>query len=270
MTRPDLSVQLYTVRESLAADLPGTFERLAAAGLGNVEVFSVDENAAETRAAADDAGLRIRSGHEYFLSEHVTTPTRSFAVRPVEETLDHAAELGLEFLVDPFVEAARWQSRDEIEKTAERLNGAVDAAAARGIRLGYHNHSHEFHHQVDGISAYELFASLLDERVALELDVFWAATGGQDVPALLERLGARVRLLHAKDGVIGEDPFLAEDRSKVVLDQRIAGEGSVPLAEILRAASAAELVVIEFDRYDGDIFDAIEKSGVWLRGAGVL
>lgn len=269
MTYPELSVQLYTVRESLAVDLPGTLDRLAAAGLGNLEVFSVDENAPAMRTAADAAGLRIRSGHEYFLSEQVTTSTRSLDVRPVEETLDHAAELGLELLIDPFVEAARWRNRDEIEKTAERLNSAVDAAAARGIRLGYHNHSHEFHTEIDGISAYELFASLLDERVALELDAFWAATGGQDVPALLRRLGDRVRLLHAKDGVIGEDPFLAEDRSKVVLDQRIAGDGALPLTEILEAAPATELVVIEFDRYDGDIFDAIHKSGVWLREAGV-
>lgn len=269
MTCPELSVQLYTVREALAADQPGTFTRLAAAGLNNIEVFTVDGNAAATRAAADAAGLSIRSGHEYFLSDHVSSPTRSFEVRPVEQTLDYAAEMGLSFLIDAYVPVERWTTLDEIKKTADRLNDAVDAAAQRGITLGYHNHSHEFHHEIDGVSAYEVFASLIDERVTLELDVFWAATGGQDVPSLLARLGSRVRLLHAKDGIIGEDPYRAEDRSSVVLDQRIAGQGRLPLTQILTCATSAELVVIEFDRYNGDIFDAIAQSGAWLREAGV-
>ncbi|MBV0895957.1 sugar phosphate isomerase/epimerase [Microbacterium sp. NC79] len=269
MTSPELSVQLYTVREALAADLPGTLAKLAAAGLNNVEVFSVDENAAAMRDAAQAAGLTIRSGHEYFLSDHVSSPTRSFEVRPVEQTLDYAAEMGLDYLIDAYVPVTRWASRDEIEKTAERLNNAVEIAASRGIRLGYHNHSHEFHNEIDGTSAYEIFAGLVDERVGLEVDVFWAATGGQDVPALLQRLGSKVRALHAKDGIIGEDPYRAEDRSKVDLDQRIAGQGELPLTEILASAAAAELVVIEFDRYNGDIFDAIEKSAAWLREAGV-
>ena len=78
-----------------------------------------------------------------------------------------------------------------------------------------------------------------------------------------------MRLLHAKDGIIGDDPYRAEDRSTVVLDQRIAGQGELPLPEILKAAAAAELVVIEFDRYDGDIFEAVERSAAWLREAGV-
>jgi sugar phosphate isomerase/epimerase len=269
MTSPELSVQLYTVREALAADLPGTLDRLAAADLSNVEVFAVDDSADRMRAAADAAGLRIRSGHGYFLSEQVTSPSGTRTVAPMEQTLDAAAVLGLEVLIDPYVDAARWRSRDEIERTAERLNGYVDAAAQRGIRLGYHNHSHEFHTPIDGVSAYELFASLLDERVALEVDVFWAATGGQDVPALLGRLGDRARLLHAKDGFVGEDPFLAEDRSTVSLDQRVAGEGALPLGEILAAAPSAELVVIEFDRFEGEIFEAIGKSAAYLREVGV-
>lgn len=269
MSGPDLSIQLYTVREALSADLPRTLDRLAATGLKNIEVFAVDNTAAATRAAADAAGLSIRSGHEYFLSEHVTAATRSFDVAPLEETLDAAAELGMEFLIDPFVPAERWRTGDEVAKTADKLNRAAELADERGIRVGYHNHSHEFHTAIDGSSAYELFATMLDERVVLEVDVFWAATGGQEVPALLKRLGDRVQLLHTKDGIIGEDPFLAADRSAVVLDQRVAGEGELPLVEILDAAPATRLAVIEFDRFAGDVFDGIQRSATWLHEMGV-
>ena len=37
--RPPISVQLYTVRDALAADTPGTLRRIAGLGLRNVEPF---------------------------------------------------------------------------------------------------------------------------------------------------------------------------------------------------------------------------------------
>ena len=45
-----------------------------------------------------------------------------------------------------------------------------------GLKVGYHNHAQEFVADIDGINGYEYFASLLDDEVALELDLFWAAT----------------------------------------------------------------------------------------------
>ena len=43
----------------------------------------------------------------------------------------------------------------------------------------------KFHARFGDLSAYEYFVSRLDPRVVLELDVYWAAAGGQDVPALI-------------------------------------------------------------------------------------
>lgn len=269
MTSPELSLQLYTVRDALSADLPGTLDRIAALGVRNVEAFGFVGNAAALRAAYDAAGLTAPSGHANFLSDELRFGDDVVTVPPFTSILDDAATLGVEVLIDPMVLAPRWSSADEVAKTAERLNGLVDEAASRGIRLGYHNHSQEFHHDIDGVPALEHFAGLLDDRVVLEVDAFWAATGGQDVPALLRRLGDRVRLLHMKDGVIGADPFRADDPSAVTLDQRVAGEGDLDTGAILAAAPAAEYAVIEFDAYDGDLFDAIARSADALRAEGV-
>jgi sugar phosphate isomerase/epimerase len=104
----------------------------------------------------------------------------------------------------------------------------------------------------------------------LELDVFWAATAHQDVPALLGRLGPRVRALHVKDGVVGADPFLAlSDFDPTHLDQRPAGQGDLAILDILSAARSAELAVIEFDHVAGDVFEAIGASVEFLHRAGV-
>ena len=90
--------------------------------------------------------------------------------------------------------------------------------------------------------------------MVLEVDTYWATAGGADAPALLRRLGDRVRAIHVKDG------GLATDGS----GQVPAGQGRVPVTEILAAAPHA-LRVIEFDRYDGDIFAGLAASLAFLR-----
>ncbi len=87
----------------------------------------------------------------------------------------------------------------------------------------------------------------------LEVDTYWAAVGGQDVPALLERLGDRVRYLHVKDGPITkQDPMTA------------VGAGRMPVAEILAAAPTAEWHIVELDRCATDMLTAVEQSLQWM------
>lgn len=268
MTSPALSVQLYSVREPLAIDEAATLTRLAEIGFVAVESFGFVGRAAQLRSALDAAGLRSTSGHASFLSDQLEPGAARVELPPVEHVFDEAATLGVEILIDPFVAGPFWVERDEIARTAERLNSLVAPAAERGIRVGYHNHSHEFHHQIDGVSALETFAGLLDPRVVLEVDVFWAAIGGADPVELLTRLGDRVRLLHAKDGIIGEDPH-RPGATGVQLDQRPAGQGDLDLAGILAAAPQAEFAVVEFDEYGGDIFEGIAASAAALGALGV-
>jgi sugar phosphate isomerase/epimerase len=73
-------------------------------------------------------------------------------------------------------------------------------------------------------------------------------------PTLLRRLGDRVRAIHVEDG------SLATDGS----GQVSAGQGQVPVAEVLAAAPQA-LRVVGFDHYDGDIFAGLAASLAFLR-----
>ena len=126
-----------------------------------------------------------------------------------------------------------------------------------GLRLGYHNHDHELAPLPDGTPALEALAAALDPAVLLEVDTYWAAVAGQDVPALLGRLGERVRYLHVKDGpVTRDDPMTA------------VGAGRMPVAEILAAAPAAWHVV-ELDRCATDMMTAVGDSLAWLAAAGL-
>ena len=220
---PALSVQLYTVRDQLTADLDGTLARLAAMGLTQVEAFDFIGRAPELAEAFARTGLTARTGHATMLSDEVrfgdtvVTPPRQ------DEVFAAAKTLGLEIVIDAFVAPDRWLDESAIADTAARLNAAAARAADHGLRVGYHNHSQEFAASFGGRSGYELFVDQLSDDVVLEVDLYWAATAKQDVAALLGRLGERVKALHVKDGIIGPDPFTG-DAGRV----RHAGPGPTP------------------------------------------
>ncbi|WP_258075816.1 sugar phosphate isomerase/epimerase [Rathayibacter sp. AY1F3] len=248
-TPPDLSVQLYSVREPLAADLPATLDRLAAIGFTTVELFGFVDLADAYRAALPASGLYAPSAHARLLGPQGDAT--------VDEILDTAASLGVETVIDPFVDPTRWTTADDVARIADELNALVDSAAARGLVLGYHNHAFEFENRVDGRSAFEHLASLLDPRMVLELDTYWAAVGGDDPVEVLGRLGDQVRFLHVKDGPISAD----------TQEQLPAGEGAMDVPAILAAAPQA-LPVLEFDAYAGDIFEGLESAHRYVSGLG--
>jgi sugar phosphate isomerase/epimerase len=239
MTEP--SVQLYSVRDAFAADPTGTLRRLAAIGFTKVEPYGVLENAEVLRVGLPEHGLTAPTAHAQLVG---VDQAPVFAV---------AAECGIGVVIDPFIGAEKWQEAADIAATAAALNDAAAVAAEHGVRVGYHNHWWELKSRIDGRSAFEVLADQLDPRVVLEVDTYWATAGGEDAPALLRRLGDRVHAIHVKDGGLNTDGS----------GQVPAGQGRVPVADVLAAAPNA-LRVVEFDAYDGDVFDGIAASRAFL------
>lgn len=273
MTLPVASVQLYTLAKDFTADMTGSLDRLAAMGLRNVEAFDFVRRPAEIRAALDASGLASPTGHAPLLSDELWTPDGSIPTPAPEVVFEAAAQIGMSTVIDPFVAADRWLTEDGVSDIAERMNRAAELAATFGLTVGYHNHAQEFVASFDGQSAYERFVSLTDARVQLELDMFWALTGGQDVPALVAALGDRLTAVHVKDGVVpASNPWApgAPAFGSDSLDQRRAGAGDVPLAAALAAGTAIRYAVIEYDKAPGDVFDDIAASLAFLTDGGFV
>ncbi len=136
------------------------------------------------------------------------------------------------------LEPAEFATVDAIRRGAERINEAVANAAPYGIRIGYHNHFAEFRNAFDGRSAYEVLLAELDPAVVLELDVYWAQTGGVDPVALAASLGERLEYLHLEDG-----PAQGMD------DQLVPyGEGVVDVDGVVRANGSVRSNLVEVDR----------------------
>ncbi|MFI7419173.1 sugar phosphate isomerase/epimerase family protein [Nonomuraea sp. NPDC049684] len=241
MTRP-LSVQLYTVRDQLAADRDGTLERIAGIGYGAVEPFDPTADPKGFRQVLDDLGLAVSSTHAYAL----------LSQEPAE-VFDAVATVGADLVIIPGgVPEAEFTTRDGLSRTADLLNGLAEQAAGHGMRIGYHNHWWEIEPRIDGRHAIEALADLLAPEVFLEIDTYWAAVGGADVPALLGRLAGRTLALHVKDGpVVKGEPHTA------------VGAGAMPVPEILAAAPDAWRIV-ELDTCATDLFTALADSHAHL------
>ena len=262
MPKPEISVQLYSIHDELDEDLDGSLARLAETGLTTVEAFDFVRRADALKASFERYGLRSPTAHAVLVEQTANTPDGLLTRPPAEEVFAAARTLGVEVVIDPHVPSAKWQTREDVERTAARLNEVARQAAEQGLRVGYHNHDHELSARVDGRPALEVFADLLDPAVLLELDLYWATAGGADLVPLLQRLGDRVVAVHVKDGPMREG-ISARQLPK---DQAPAGTGDVPLAEALQAAGNARYAVIEFDHYEGDTFAGIRRSYAWLKG----
>ncbi len=190
----------------------------------------------------------------------MATPDGLLTVPPAEETFAAAKTLGVQVVIDPFVAPDRWATSADVQRNADRLNARAAQADDFGLRVGYHNHDHELTTQIDGRPALEVFADLLDPSVLLEVDLYWATAGGADLVPLLQRLGDRVIAVHVKDGPMR--PGLSA--RELPTDQQPAGQGDVPLAAVLSAGLDISYAVIEFDHYEGDIFDGIAESYAFL------
>ncbi|MFD0020766.1 sugar phosphate isomerase/epimerase family protein [Streptomyces sp. NPDC058382] len=242
-----LAVQLYGLDEAMTTDRRGTLRRLAAMGYPGVEPYDVLSDPHGLRADLDEFGLRACSAHAW-----VTGDQR-------DEILHALAVVGTDTAILPYVPPERFADRESVAAVAAEINAAARAAADHGVRIGYHNHDFELSTSIQGRPALEVLADLLDPGVLLEVDTYWAAFGGQDVPDLLRRLGERVRYLHVKDG-----PLTGREDDHVAV-----GTGRMPVSEILAAAPAAQWHVVELDRCATDMFEAMAQSLAHLTSEGV-
>jgi sugar phosphate isomerase/epimerase len=222
---PDrISIQLYTVRDILAADPAGTLATLADIGYTRVELAgTAGLTPAAFRALLDANGIRATSGHFGIPQPFDATAWRA--------TLADARTLGCHYVVHPFFgvdangpirDAAVWRA------FAEDLNRAGAIARAAGFDFGYHNHHYEFLRVTDGSERrpYDILTSTTDPRlVHLELDLYWSWRGTADPVDVIHANRGRVRQFHCKDMNI--DGAFADLGTGLIDFRRIFAESDV-------------------------------------------
>lgn len=236
MRADQIALQLYTVRRSASEDLRGTLRAVAAAGYRFVEIAGLPEAARDRLASLlAEAGLQAVAAHQGL--ERLRSDT--------DEVADWLVGLGCPRLIVPSLPDDERATVDGVRRLGAELSGIARRLAGRGITLGYHNHASEFA-PLDGTTAWDVLLTELAPEVEIELDVYWAAVGGQDPVELIRTHRDRVRLLHVKDRAAGAEPRDAP-----------AGEGTLDIAAIVVAGDEAsvEWYVAEQDEPQDPIRD---------------
>ncbi len=239
-----LALQLYSVRDVLQTDYVAVIDQLAAMGLSGVEYAGLYyESPARSAELCRSAGLEI-------VAAHVPLPLGE----QKNAVLDTLGELGTKRMVCAYIPPEEFTSVDSIRRLCDTLNEADLVARSNGLELLYHNHWWEYQRLPDGREyAYLIMHEHLSPTIRYEIDAYWVRVGGVNVPQALNELGDRVTLLHVKDG-----PGSSEQAMLPV------GDGIMNYHEIIPAATAAQWLIIELDRCDTDMLEAIQQSVRYL------
>lgn len=227
-----MGLQLYTVRNQMKDDMAGTLRAVADAGYYQAEVGDV-LTAEPVVKAARDLGLKVTSA---FIDWRVLVTPDVRGVATFEATLEAAEKLKLRYLVFGYIAKGHRETADQFKQIAGRANRAAEMCRRAGIQLCYHNHCFEFAKLPEGKRGWDVFVEEFDPKLMpFELDVFWAAIGGNDPVEMIRKLKGRIVQLHLKDLKAGTATLTDESKTPADAFQEV-GDGTIDWNAVLQAA----------------------------------
>ena len=258
--RRNIGLQLYTLRNELTKDTPGTIKAVVAAGYKQGEMFGFP-NCDPVIAAAKEFGLALHSSH--FEWDTVVNP-KDDSYSDFQRILEKASKIGLTHLVIPYLADKDRKSLDDYKKVAIHSNKAAALAKKAGIQLSYHNHAFEFQPREGGKTGFDVLMAEFGPDMQFELDIFWVKVGGVEPVDLIKKLSGRVSQLHLKDLKAGI-PLPAFGSVPNDAFQEL-GDGIIPMEPIMVAAKAAGVKHCHVEQDQSpDPIASIQQSMAYLK-----
>jgi sugar phosphate isomerase/epimerase len=190
--RPQVGVELYTVRDELARDLMGTVRAIAKMGYEVVEFFApyyswTPQTATDVRKLLDDLGIACHSTHNGLAS---------VSPEGIQKAIDLNKTIGSRYII--LSSAGNVTTVDGWKGIADRLNWANDKLKPLGMATGFHNHQAEWQ-PVEGQRPMDVLAKNTNKDVVLQFDVGTCVEVGADPIAWIKSNPGRIRSVHCKD-----------------------------------------------------------------------
>jgi len=251
---PKIAVQLYTVRDAIAKDMPSTFNKLAGTGIQTVETAFWPKNITPKQAAKSlkAAGLKVCSSHiELPIKEKRSAMLETAEAFDCKRMIWHG-----------WPEDKRYSSVDGTKQLIEEYNEASAYAKSQGLQLGLHNHWWEYRNKPGGRPVYEYLLEGVSKDIFFELDTYWIKVAGHDPATIIKKFGPRAKFLHMKDGPAVYNDNLIKDKPDPMVP---LGKGTQNIPAIATAAKPnIEWMVIEMDVLATDVYQAIKDSNDYL------
>ena len=224
-----IGVQLYSFRNQIPKDIPGTLQKIREMGITELEGGgSYGMPQLEFTSMISKMGFKMISIGADFDKLQKDLPA----------VIAEAKAYGAKYVV------CFWIPHNGDEFTLDNAKNGIDVFNAagkilseNGLSLCYHPHGYEFRPYEKGTLFDFIMSSVKAEWVNFEMDVFWIKHPGQDAVALLKKYPGRFQLMHLKDrkpGTVGNQNGNADVETNVVL-----GSGDVGIANIMKVAKKA-------------------------------
>ncbi len=244
-----IGLQLYSVRQDAAKDLPGVLKAVAEMGYEGVEFAGYyGHSAQDIRKLLDDNGLKCCGTH---------TGLNTLFPENFDATVEFNKTIGNKYLIVPGMPDDRLNSVEAIKNTAAMFDEWAPKAAEHGMVVGYHAHGGDFR-KVDGdVTRWDLFFKSTKPEVVMQLDVGNCIGGGGDPYAVIERFPGRSLTIHLKEH--------GGPRGAAV------GEGTVDwkrIFQLCETVGGTEWYIVEQESYDTDPLGSVRRCLENLRKMG--
>lgn len=264
-----IGLQLYTVRDAMAADPKGTLAKVAQIGYDSLEgatytgtemFYGMDPKTFTDVLKSN--GQIMRSCH-YRLGEDVSGAPQlkdgvfqGTILHDWDKSVEDAHAVGIKYMVCAWLSEKERLGLDHYKKMAADFNIAGEKCKKAGIQFCYHNHDFEFDQQ-GGKFPYDVLLNETDPKlVKMEMDLYWVTKAGHDPITLFNEHPGRFPLWHLKD--MDNTPQHAFTE---------VGNGTIDFKKIFANArkSGMEHFFVEQDKCPGSPFDSITKSYNYIK-----
>lgn len=250
-----VGLQLYSIRDAIAADMDAAFKAVKEMGYDYVEWAGATggRTVQEVRELLDKHGLTCVSVHQ---------PLAKFTADPVA-AMEFVKVLGAAYRAIPISARRQDSYLEEWDATMDLYGRIIDDSDKNGITQLYHNHDFEFSYAVDGEQIYDRMFSALPDTLQPEFDTAWVHYAGYDPAEYIRKFAGRVEVVHLKDfacAAFGNTPVWQwvaengrENKPASLTDAGFSyqpvGYGMQNWASILTACkdSGTEYVIVEQD-----------------------
>jgi len=244
-----IGLQLYSLRDSMKANVAGTvaavgqmgYKFVETAGYGDGLIYGMDP--VEFKNLCESNGLKFLGAHT---GQDVPTKEKwaeTMAWWDVCIAAHKAA--GVKWIVQPWMGGTGYESLDGLKSYCEYFNAVGEKCNAAGIRFGYHNHDKEFSTVLEGKPVFDWMLELTDPaKVMFQLDLYWIVVGGKVPAEYFDKYAGRFELWHIKD------------------KEELGASGMMDFAAIFagKEKSGVKYGIVEVEEYNFPPIESCKKS----------